>query len=288
MALDLDAIRRKVAELQGIKKQSNIQLWKPAVGEYRVRLVPWQNLPNGEIFKELWFYYLKGQQSILSPKQFGLPDPIDSLITKLYATRKPEDREQAYQLKPKMRSYAALVVRGQEDVGVQVWSFGKPVYQRLLSFFLDEDFGDITDPQAGYDLKVTISKKSPNAEFNDTTIDVKGKQCKLTDDAEQLAKWLETPDIKNMYKQKTFQEIEVILNNYLTDGVADTSQGTSRGSEVVDDVEALAKSVKAEVKEKKPKKNVVDELEKVETTASTKSSLDEAFKELMDDEGEDE
>lgn len=288
MALDLDAIRRKVAELQGIKKQSNIQLWKPAIGEYRVRLVPWQNLPNGEIFKELWFYYLKGQQSILSPKQFGLPDPIDSLITKLYATRKPEDREQAYQLKPKMRSYAALVVRGQEDVGVQVWSFGKPVYQRLLSFFLDEDFGDITDPQVGYDLKVTISKKSPNAEFNDTTIDVKGKQCKLTDDTEQLVKWLETPDIKNMYKQKTFQEIEVILNNYLTDGVTDTSQGTSRGSEVVDDVEALAKSVKAEVKEKKPKKNVVDELEKVETTASTKSSLDEAFKELMDDEGEDE
>jgi gp32 DNA binding protein like len=288
MALDLDAIRRKVAELQGIKKQSNIQLWKPALGDYRIRIVPWTDLPEGEIFKELYFYYLKGQQSILMPKQFGKPDPIDQLITKLYATRKQEDRDLAYSLRPKMRSYAAIIVRGQEDVGVQVWSFGKPVYQRLLSFFLDEDFGDITDPKVGYDLKVSISKKSPQAEYNDTTIDVKGKPCKLSDDPEQLKKWLVTPDIMNMFKHKTPQEIEVIVNDFMSSGQVDTSSaGESRGASSSDDVESLANDIKSEVKEKKAKKNnVVEELENVETKTSTKSSLDEAFKELMENEDE--
>ena len=39
-----------------------------------------------------------------------------------------------------------LLFRGEEDKGVQIWGFGKMVYQSLLNIMLDEDYGDITDP----------------------------------------------------------------------------------------------------------------------------------------------
>ena len=57
-----------------------------------------------------------------------------------------------------MRSYAAVVVRGEESEGVRLWAFGKQVYQNLLNVMLDPDYGDITDIKEGHDIKVMCSK----------------------------------------------------------------------------------------------------------------------------------
>jgi hypothetical protein len=43
MAIDLEAIRKRVAQLSGGYKNSAIQLWKPGVGEYKVRGLAWKN-----------------------------------------------------------------------------------------------------------------------------------------------------------------------------------------------------------------------------------------------------
>ena len=52
-----------------------------------------------------------------------------------------------------MRTYAPVVVRGEESQGVKFWGFGKTVYQELLSI-IDPDYGDITDPISGRDVSV--------------------------------------------------------------------------------------------------------------------------------------
>jgi hypothetical protein len=132
MAIDLEAIKRRVAELSGVKKSSSVQLWKPGIGEHKIRCLPWKNAPDGQPFMERWFYYIGENAGILAPNQFGKPDPINDLIRKLYSSGKPDDRLLAKKLQPKMRCYAPVVVRGQEDKGVMVWSFGKIVYQRML------------------------------------------------------------------------------------------------------------------------------------------------------------
>lgn len=281
MAIDLEAIRKRVAELNG-KNTSSVQLWKPQLGEYKVRLLPWKEVKPGVPFSELFFYYLGNGPGILTPHQFGKPDPINDLIRKLYSTGKQEDRELAKKLQPKMRCYAPVVVRGEEDKGVQVWAFGKIVYQRLLSFFLDEEVGDILSPTEGFDLKVNITKL-PGKQFNDTTIDPARRPSKLHEDAEVSKKWLDAvPNINDMYKLKSKEEIETLLNNWLNGGTTDPAlgdDGSSRGNtQIPDELDKIVEEVKSTTapEEKKvaaPKKS----------TSDKKKTLDEAFKDLTDE-----
>jgi hypothetical protein len=284
MAIDLEAIKRRVAELSGVKKTSSVQMWKPGLGEHKVRCLPWKNTPDGQPFAERWFYYIvEGQAGILTPKQFGKPDPIDELIKKLYSSGKPDDRLLAKKLAPKMRCYAPVIVRGEEDKGVQVWSFGKIVYQRMLGFFLDEEVGDILDPSAGFDLKVTISK-AQGKQFNDTMVDPARRPSKLHEDSAIAKKWLDTiPNIDDMYRLKSYQEIETVLNNWLNGGPApdDASPGASRGATPADELDSLAAELKPA--EKKPAKKTESVEKPVEKSSAKKQSLDDAFAELMDD-----
>jgi len=309
MAVDLEAIRKRVQELSGQRKNSNVQLWKPDAGEYKVRGLPWKSTPDGMPFIERRFYYIGNNPGILAPSQFGKPDPINDLLRKLYSSGKPDDRLMAKKLSPKMRAYMPVIVRGQEDKGVQVWSFGKMVYQRLLGFFTDEDVGDILDPNEGFDLKVTLAmspKKVDGRSFLDTVIDPTRRTSKLSDDPEQAKKWLDSvPNIDDMYRQKTEKEIEQVLNTWLAGGAAgdeSDDEGTGRGQERSKDaLDQLVDEVKAEVKSEAPSEAMAAVKEAAAAKAPKKStkkaqdpdldgesetpkqSLDDAFSELMSD-----
>jgi len=284
MAIDLEAIKRRVAELSGVKRTSSIQMWKPQIGEHKIRCLSWKNPADGQPFLERWFYYIGENTGILSPHQFGKPDPINELIRKLYSSGKPDDRLLAKKLQAKMRCYAPVIVRGEEDRGVQVWSFGKIVYQRMLGFFLDEEVGDILSPTEGFDLKITISK-SVGKQYNDTMVDPARRPSKVHEDPAVVQKWLESvPNLDDMYRLKSTQEIEAVLNNWLNGGSGnvenDQSSGSSRGTAPTDELEKLVSEVKAAptvlpVAEKKP---VV-----AKKPAEKKQSLDDAFAELMED-----
>lgn len=303
MAVNLEAIRKRVQELNGQRKNSSVQLWKPEIGEYKVRCVPWKSTPDGMPFLERRFYYLGDNPRILAPSQFGKPDPINDLIRKLYSSGKPDDRELAKKLQPKMTAYISVIVRGQEDKGPQVWSFNKFVYQRLLDFFanseINPDLVDYIDPLEGIDLIVTIKKsgkKYNGRDVMDTVIDLGRKQTPLSANAELSKKWLDSvPNLDDMYQQKSSAEIEQVLNTWLSGGGSSSpDEGTGRNDQkskdeldqLVEDVRTEVKSpvsVKTEEPKKKPasKKQDVD-LDDV-ATAAPKQSIDDAFAELMED-----
>ena len=157
MAIDFDAIRKKLNSLSGANSKRKI-MWRPPEGEtVTVRIIGFTD-NDGNPFKERWFYYNIGSNpGLLSPHQFGKPDPIQELITKLRDEGTKESYELCKKLYPKMRTYAPVIVRGEEDKGVQIWGFGKTVYQNIMGLMLDEDYGDITDPTTGRDIKVVLS-----------------------------------------------------------------------------------------------------------------------------------
>lgn len=307
MALDLEAIRRRVNELNGMKKNSDIQKWKPGVGNYKVRGLPWRDNVDGMPLKEAYFYYLGKNYPILAPNQFGKPDPINDLIRKLYSSGSPDDRAIAKKLHSKMRAYMAVIVRGEEDKGVQVWEFGKPIYTRLLSFYTEEDVGDILDPLEGFELKVQVIHP-PGKMFNgkpslETTIDVARKSSKLSEDPVQMKQWLDSvPNLDDMHKLKSPQEIETILQNWLNGDMEDdkgsnnekNDEGEQRssGDKKLDELDTLAKEVKssAPAAKKQEKKEVApkrrsgsDDLDALEESAPPKKSLDDVFKELEEE-----
>jgi len=190
----------------------------------------------------------------LAPYQFNDPDPIQELITKLREEGSKESYELAKKLYPKMRTYAPVVVRGEEDKGVQIWGFGKTVYQNLLGLMLDEDYGDITDPQTGRDIKVTCTKQ-PGRQWSMTEVRPRGKQSLLSEDTDRAKEWTSSiPDVTETYQCKSYDELSKIINDWLSDDdEAEEDVGTTLS----------------------------------ETSASAESnykSIDEAFADLIDDE----
>lgn len=242
MALDLDSIRRKLDELNGVKKQTTslVNMWKPEPGEHRVRVLPWG---DSEPIKERYFYYLENAPSILAPYQFGKPDPISDLVKSLYRSGSPEEKNMAKKLLPKMRAYVPVIVRGEESKGVMLWAFGKQVYQRILGFFVDAEVGDISDPDGGFDLVVKISKL-PGKQFNDTTVDAARRPSKLSTDQKQVQSWLTSvPNINDVFKLKSTDEIKEILNNWLNvDDQQEKSEVQQTANESVGTVKSAEKS----------------------------------------------
>lgn len=233
MAIDLEAIRNKLNQLSGNSGKRNT-MWRPQEGEeHVVRLVSFSD-NDGQPFKERWFYYNIGENpGLLAPHQFGKPDPIQELINTLRADGKKESYELAKKLYPKMRAYAPVIVRGEEEKGVRLWSFGKMVYQSLLNIMLDEDYGDITDPTDGRDVKV-ICTKPPGRMWANTEVRPRGKSTQLSEDKKVAKQWMtEIPDLDDMYQTKTYAELENIINTWLngddTESENDSNFGTSRG-----------------------------------------------------------
>jgi hypothetical protein len=266
MAIDLDAIRRKLNQLSGQNSKRNV-MWRPQEGEENaVRVMAFSD-NDGQPFKELWFYYNIGNNpGLLAPYQFGKPDPIQELINKLRDDSSKESYELAKKLYPKMRCYAPVVVRGEEDKGVRIWSFGKTVYQSLLNIMLDEDYGDITDPTDGRDIKV-ICTKPPGRQWATTEVRPRGKQSPLNEDAKQAKEWMGgIPDLDAVYTLKTYEELEKIVNDWLS-GDSDSSDSyVSRGGDS---------------SSSKPAAVSVDSSEKGKTSTKYKS-LDDAFADLED------
>ena len=234
MAIDLEAIRRKLNKLSGTNSRRNV-MWRPTEGEEAtVRLLSFEN-NDGQPFKERWFYYNIGNNpGLLAPHQFGKPDPIQNLINELRNDDDKASYELAKKLYPKMRVYAPVIVRGEEDRGVRLWAFGKMVYTSLLNIMLDEDYGDITDPTTGRDVKV-VCTKAPGRQWATTEVRPRGKQTKLSTESTQAKQWVESiPDLDELYSFKSFDELEQIVTTWINGGETDAelnnSTGTTRGT----------------------------------------------------------
>jgi hypothetical protein len=273
MAINFDAIRKRLDNLSGNTKKSSTS-WKPKEGEeYTVRLLSFPN-NDGQPFKELWFYYNIGNNpGLLTPNQFGKPDPIQELITKLRNEGTKDSYELAKKLYPKMRCYAAVIVRGEEDKGVQIWGFGKQVYQALLGIMLDEDYGDITDPESGRDVKVKCFKPQ-GKKFAETEVMPRGKASPLSPTPTAAKQWLESiPDVNKMFELKSYDELSKIVNDWVEGGMPTDGDGTTRGGS---DSKTSAMSDDDDSPPPQSSKSTAS------TSKKTFKSLDDAFNDLID------
>mgnify|MGYP003146200273 CR=1 FL=1 len=228
MAVNLEALQKKLNQLSGQNSRKNV-MWRPPEGEETaIRIIAFPD-NDGQPFKERYFYYGIGSNpGLLAPYQFGKPDPFQDLINKLRSDDTKESYELAKKLYPKMRSYAAVIVRGEEDRGVRLWSFGKMVYQDLLKIMLDSDYGDITDVNEGFDIKVSCQKQ-PGRKWAETSVRPRPKATALSSDKKQIKEWKDNiPDLDEMYSCKSHDELEKIINAWLED--PNDSEGSYRGT----------------------------------------------------------
>jgi len=212
--MDLNAIKKRLNQLQTTNNRTS-SLWKPQPGKTQIRIVPYAfNKDNP--FIELFFHYNLNNRSYLSPISFGRPDPIEEFAQKLKASGSKEDYQLSRKLEAKMRTFAPVIVRGEEKQGVKFWGFGKTVYQELLSIIADPDYGDITDPVNGRDVVVEfISAEETGASYPTTKIRVKPNQTPISDEPEVLEVVKTQQDIKEIYQELSYDDLTDILNEWL-------------------------------------------------------------------------
>ena len=178
-------------------------------------------------FIELFFHYNLNNRSYLSPISFGRPDPIEEFAQKLKGSGSKEDYQLAKKLEAKMRTFAPVVVRGEERQGVRFWGFGKTVYQELLSIIADPDYGDITDPVNGRDVVVEfITAEESGASFPKTNIRVKPNQTAISDDPDVLELVKTQQEISEIYQELSYDDLTGVLNEWLNPSEDDATEET--------------------------------------------------------------
>lgn len=219
--MDLNFIKQKMAAMQktseGGKGGNKDLFWKPPVGKSQIRILPSKYDQNNP-FKELFFYYGIDKPVMISPTNFGEKDPIVEFTKQLRSTGDKENWRLAKKLDPKMRVFAAVIVRGEEDKGVRLWQFGKEMYMELLSIADDEDYGDYTDIVEGRDFTVdTVGPEVTGTSYNKSSIRIKPKQTPLSEDESLVKDWLgNQPNPEETFKRYTFEEMKTALQKYLS------------------------------------------------------------------------
>ena len=221
--MDLNAIKKRLNQLQTTNNRTS-SLWKPQPGKTQIRIVPYAfNKDNP--FIELFFHYNLNNRSYLSPISFGRPDPIEEFAQKLKGSGSKEDYQLSRKLEAKMRTFAPIIVRGEEKQGVKFWGFGKTVYQELLSIIADPDYGDITDPVNGRDVVVEfISAEETGASYPTTKIRVKPNQTPISDEPEVLETVKTQQDIKEIYQELSYDDLTEVLNEWLNPSDSDSDE----------------------------------------------------------------
>ena len=137
---------------------------------------------------------------------------------KLRTTSDSENWRLAKKLDPKLRVFAPVIVRGEEDKGVRLFEFSKTIYMELLSIADDEDYGDFTDVAEGFDFVVNASKVVDRPGFA-LSLRPKPKQTPLSKDANQVNTWLENqPKLLEERYKYTYEKLKEELQNFISGG----------------------------------------------------------------------
>ena len=213
--MDIDQIKNRLQQLQTTSSTANSS-WKPQPGKTQIRIVPYKfNKDNP--FIELYFHYGVNGKTYLSPVSFGRPDPINEFASKLKATGDRDEWIQGKKLEPKMRTFCPVVVRGEEAQGVKFWGFGKTVYQELLGFIADPDYGDITDPMNGRDI--VVERQTPaeaGNTYGKTTIRVKPNQTPITEDKPLLETIFNSQiEIVDLYTEPSYDDLKEAFKQHM-------------------------------------------------------------------------
>ena len=248
--MDINAIKSRLNQLQNTSSTAN-SFWKPQPGKSQIRITPFtENKDNP--FVELFFHYsLVPNKTVLSPLSFGRPDPVQQFADKLKSSGDKDEWIQGKRIEPKMRTFAPVIVRGEEAEGVKWWGFGKTVYQELLGIIADPDYGDISDVMTGRDIVVERQTAAEAGnQYGKTTIRVKPNQTALVEDAILSDNLLKNqPNIVELYTEPSFDELKGHLHGFLNPNATEETAekepemvSTAASSNVEDDFDKLFNS----------------------------------------------
>lgn len=213
---NLDALR----EAYENRNKRNFKFWKPIkFGRYTIRFLPPTD-PDGLFFKETAQYRL-GDSYFFAPYIEGEPDPIYEYYRALYKKGTDDAIALAKEIKPRKQYLYNIIVKdelGEEPENpsdVQVYMSGKLLFETVMDYFMDDDYGDLTDVEEGYDF--VIVKEEGDLGFpNYKKSKPRKNPSPLFDDPDLIEDVLKNlKDLDKEVDYKSYDELKQILDRFL-------------------------------------------------------------------------
>ncbi len=170
--VNVDREREKLDEI----RRGGTRFWTPKEGASLIRILP--PYTGEDWYKEAWFHFGVGVDRKPIACARRLQDEacyICEQVDELRKSEDPRDVELSTQIASRRRVFYNIIDLDDVESGVQVFSSGVTIFKELLMYVADPDWGDITDPDEGYDIiidregtgidtKYTVrAKKNPTA-----------------------------------------------------------------------------------------------------------------------------
>jgi len=159
--------------------------WKPPQGMSTVRILP----PVGDMeyfFMEVGQHYVGGQNymcpNLCTEGKEGCP--LCDVNEVLY---KAGEKDAASQYRVRRSFWMNIIVRGSEGDGPQIFTPGVTIFRTIASIISDPDYGDVTDLDEGFDIKVVRDGTGLSTKYETRAV---RNPSELGDDA-QIEEWLE-------------------------------------------------------------------------------------------------
>jgi len=146
---DLTKVKEKYDQI------STGQFWSPKEGTNEIRILP----PYGEsgyFFREVDMHFGVGQrnESFVCTRAEGGKCYACDKLEELRSSEDPKKVNLARKFVPRHRVLYNIVDLAEPSKGVRIFSSGVSIFKDILSYFADPDWGDLTDPEEGYNLKI--------------------------------------------------------------------------------------------------------------------------------------
>lgn len=230
---NLDALRQAFeANKRG---GGNFKFWKPIKhGKYVIRFLPPKD-SDGLFYKETAQHKI-GDNYLFCPKAEGDPCPICELNKKLWDINTDDSIALAREIKSRKQYLYNINVKEELEKAtdnpnhVYVYMSGKILYDTLMDYFFDQDYGDLTDVEEGYDF--VLVKEQGDAGFP-TYKKSKPRRnpSPLAADDDAIETILNSiHDLNQEVEYKTYDELKGILDHYLVNEKVGAEQFASSTS----------------------------------------------------------
>lgn len=202
------------------QRGGGFKFWKPKdFGRYLIRFLPPLD-PDGVFFRETAQYKL-GDNYFFAPYIDGEPDPIYDYYRALYKKGTDDAIALAKEIKPRKQYLYNIVVKeeqGEETENpseVQVYMSGKILFETLMDYFMDDEYGDLTDVEEGYDFQL-IKEQGDLGFPNYKKSKPRKNPTPLFEDDDMIEEVLKArKNLDDEIEYKTFEELKQILDHFL-------------------------------------------------------------------------
>ena len=135
--------------------------WSPKEGRNVVRILPPMGT-MGYFFVEVGKHYKQKQTCPRISSDGGSPCPLCELNESMYASG---EKELAAEFRASRAFWMNIVDRAGENRGPMIYTPGVTVFGAIVALVTDPDFGDIADPENGFDLKIDRAGSGTDTEY---------------------------------------------------------------------------------------------------------------------------